>query len=247
MKTTYLEDATFKTHEQMAYAFWASKVFQPPLFQKKIKQAIKTNRHHFDACTDEMNVFLEANLGDLELDMQLQTIDRLTQKMVKNTSQGNLVFDDVLNKNLAELTKELDLNHTETNMIRFFVLLNGNKDLDTVFDYLGDINKNQVIEVLAWVLDIPKNQVSDALSKNSVLSESGILKIDTRYANELSDKVDLLNGLTDILTTKESLKSHFLDQFFRLSSPAELCQDNFPHLDKQFEYLESYLLRPLHD
>ena len=247
MNMPNLDEITFDTHHEFVYAYWSSKIFQHPLVQKKIKKSKHvTSRRYRDIDTEELVSIMGLDIEEMEDDQKNDFLNELTKNFIQSYSQQDLVFDDILNTNLANLTKVLDLSDTETSMVRFFALLNGNNDFDNVVDTLGELNMQQVIDVVAWILDLARDKVSEALSTNSVLYESGILKIDPKFTNELANKVDVLKGLSDLLTSKSLSSKHFLERFFRQASPAELCQENFPHLQTKFEHLQAYLASNRH-
>lgn len=236
-----LNEMSFNTAHEFVLAFWSSKVFQHPLIQKKLKKTKQPGRRYREIDAEELISILGVDVEELEDEQKNDFLNQLTKSFVESYSQSDLVFEEDLNTNLIHLTEVLDLSETEVKMVRFFTLLDGSKDFDNVVDMLGELNKQQVIEVVAWVLDLSKDKVNDAFSNSGVLYETGIVKIDPRYTNELGNKVDVLKGLGDLLTSKDTSANHFLERFFRQSSAGDLTQTNFPHLQDHFEYLQAYL------
>ncbi|WP_178863457.1 AAA family ATPase [Thiomicrorhabdus cannonii] len=106
---------------------------------------------------------------------------------------------------------------------------------------IGELNRQQLVEILATVLGQSKKEIALSLDSQSLLASSGLLRIDVRMHNTLSNKVDLLEGLEDVLTVECNDPIELLKRYFSLSKPASLTLENFPHLGDQSKRLLRYL------
>ncbi|MDO4878411.1 MAG: AAA family ATPase [Neisseria sp.] len=93
-------------------------------------------------------------------------------------------------QNLASLSERLQLNETETAILRLSLYLNAEKVLMEALNYLGrDINFRRLIRLLSEILRRPSDEIRLAMHKQQKLLGYGLLDGE-RYNNDFDDYLD---------------------------------------------------------
>jgi len=77
---------------------------------------------------------------------------------------------------LAALGRELGLTATEQEILLFIVMLKGDPVLRNGVDALGEVNRYEIRDLLAFILDLPPAAVQSALTDDSLLLTSGLVE-----------------------------------------------------------------------
>ena len=100
--------------------------------------------------------------------------------------------DKDLDRNCTQVADYLGLNPVERDILLFSVLLLGNKGLQETAGKLGELSSEGVSQVLSSILNVSLREVRKAISREGLLSRSGILTIDRRNTYDLHHKIELL-------------------------------------------------------
>jgi transitional endoplasmic reticulum ATPase len=142
--------------------------------------------------------------------------------------------------------KLLGLSEIDSQLLLFFTYLNSDSELKNIANLAGDLDKKQLIDLLAWVLNAPQKLVTQALNSTSVLHQSGLLKVDKSGSLELERKVDCLDGLVDLMTNSHNDTQSFIKNYVSQSQPPELTDADFQHLSTTSEPILKYLTQNQH-
>jgi len=151
----------------------------------------------------------------------------------------------VLQANLDKLSQLVKLNKTEQQILAFFVLAADNNIFSDCIETIGEVNKQVSINYLSIILNISKKKVSQALSYQGLLQQSGLLKDAGRSyrssRDSLDEKYELLEGLIDILLQENVDILQAMRTFFEKSIPGDLTLKNFEYLSEDTEYITRFL------
>lgn len=151
------------------------------------------------------------------------------------------VRDDLtIFKNIETIGKLLGLNRAEQAVLCFVTML----DVFTRFKgALAATNLNVSVSKLGVLISHltgnSESEIIDALRQESKLVVAGILEVSTH--DELSHRLDLLNGLGVSLAQKYENDNDLINRFLKKASPASLRLNSFPHLSQDICTLTSFL------
>lgn len=187
--------------------------------------------------------FSEALLAD---QFNEQAAYQELNQLHKSIQQQNLLnafqFNDELQYNLKLIQQLLDLNAVETTILGFVVMLNSEQLLDDVADTIGELTASKTIRALAVVLDLPYDEIRQALSVQGRLHRSGLISVQQHYRNYLRGKLNLVsNQLADKLLVKTNDVMDLFVGTINKSHPAELTLRDYPHLASELTLLMAYL------
>jgi transitional endoplasmic reticulum ATPase len=149
-------------------------------------------------------------------------------------------FKSTLTENIDMLGRTLNLSTIEKELISFIVIARSDKSLSAAMDRIGDLNKSNLIVTLSKVLDLPRNEISKALAKDSVLIASGLVKIDNS-TQRFSYKLELLDQFEDHILQPNISVEQLMENYFTLCGSTDLEESDFPHLNKDLEILIPFI------
>lgn len=227
------------SHESL-YALWAVRLFTKPSYFRSInKRNLGFGGVDLQSFSALIGVEYERTADDegwLPLPFFLEA--QAVKEKLEPLSPG---FNGLLKTNLQNLGRLIGLSEIDCQLLGFFCLLMSNKAFIEVTDELGEMNRQELHESLAIILDLPIRDIAAALSKNGKLFKTGLLKLDQRDNNDLQRKVDVLDGLRDVLMTESADPLELLAQYFYRSQNAEMSLAQFPHLEADTNALMAYL------
>jgi len=156
-------------------------------------------------------------------------------------------YPEPLGSNLQALGELLELSAEEERLLGFCALLHTDPTLNTCADVLGAQGVNRTMRVLAVVLDIPQGDISRLFNKDATLVRSGLLELDysaTTYSLE-QRLVFMSQDFMEQLRFHETEAENLFRHSFRLSAPAQLCIDDYQHVQPAVEMARSYLRKVL--
>ena len=148
----------------------------------------------------------------------------------------------LLARNIDKWAKLLGLNEDECAVLKFTLLVHSDNVLDEACCLLGELNINQLVQVLSTLLHIPEPRIRAVFSTKSTLFNTDLVKIDTYDDYKLSSKLDVLSSqFAELMTTEdisplEMLKEHILN-----APDTKLTLDHFNHLGQLIPALQYYL------
>lgn len=154
---------------------------------------------------------------------------------------------DVFYSNLLNIKAHLHLNAHEFNVFMFSCLLSKNPTLAEALNYLGDLSSNRLLYAMSTLLNINVYQLSKVLSPDATLHNSGLLQVDNSHDLCFTNKLDLLQGLSDsIVLSKLDIYDLFSDNF--VASPAAtLTTQNYQYLGEKLNILSKYIFNSLQE
>jgi len=143
--------------------------------------------------------------------------------------------------NCRLVADHLSLTEAEHDLLLFCVILKGSRCLGEVFELFGEVNATKLAIIIAAVLDLEIVNVRKAMSKDGLLARSGLLTVDRQKEYDISNKIDLIEGIIDTLNdTGTSLETIF-HHYFSTTPPAQLTKDDFAHVHASFDVIEKHL------
>lgn len=171
-----------------------------------------------------------------------QELKQLHQNIEQQHLNQPFQFSEELQFNLKLLQQLLDLNDVESLILGFVILLNSEQLLDDIADTLGELTASKTLRALAIVLDVPYEEIRQALSTQGRLHRSGLVSLQQYYRNYLRIKLSLVsNQLVDKLLVKANDVMDLFTGTINKSDRAELTIQDYPHLQKDLNLLLAYL------
>jgi len=130
----------------------------------------------------------------------------------------------------------MSLTDSQVDLLAFFAMIKMEKPLEEAADYIGDLNSPRLCRILADVLNYPQKTITNDLQKDSILISSGMVKIQ-KGLTYMSHKVELLDGIEDLLLKENTSSAEILDSFFHVATPSGLNISDFEHLQDDLEIL----------
>jgi SpoVK/Ycf46/Vps4 family AAA+-type ATPase len=147
----------------------------------------------------------------------------------------------LLVNNLKNLAIVLNLNRTEVKILTFAVILHTNRVFKEIVDKLGELSVNEVFEVLSFLLDAPLEETRLSLNTNNTLFRSGLLQLNSFIFNDLSSRLELMDGFADTLLTPDIDTDEIFKSYFYPVSQSQLTLDDFDYLADQILLIKRLL------
>jgi len=172
-----------------------------------------------------------------------EPLDILKQNYNKIKLNKNFTTSKILDKNIKQLSKLMDLNHYEEQILEFVVLLNQYDVLDDTADLLGDkLNSRQAKRELSRILDIPLKAVDDAFCSTSKFSKSSIITLDKRNTHDLRNKIEIVSiEFADNMLNLDEDISVMIKDSVRPCNDGDLKLNDYTHIKKEVDILLPYL------
>jgi SpoVK/Ycf46/Vps4 family AAA+-type ATPase len=156
--------------------------------------------------------------------------------------QTPLGYPEVFKKNLLRLQEELSLNDHEIKILGFTIFLHADSLLDDTADYLEHLTAIKLYRALSVILEIEEKDIKDALANRSMLSRSGLVKVDRDSAQRMRSKLELVSqSAYDLMMDEQFEPMDLLKSMVVESEPAKLTMNDYPYFEKQGKVLQAYL------
>ena len=165
-----------------------------------------------------------------------ESLARLEQQTVFSSAK-------ILSKNIAQLTKLLELNSYEQQILEFIILIKQYEVLDDAASLLGcELNTKQAKRALGTILDIPKDKVDAALSSNSKLSKSSLVVVQKSNTQSLDRKFDSISDefIDNMINLDENIEVMIKDSIRKCEAPTLKLKD-YKHIQEDINILYPYL------
>ena len=144
--------------------------------------------------------------------------------------------------NISRLSKLVGLTETDRRILEFAVFIHCERLLDDAADLLGQLSSAKVYHVLAVLLDIPEQDIREALSSKGVLACSGLVTVDRDGMGTLRNKLNLLSrGFADTILYSDADPVTLLHDIVIPSRPTTLNLVDFDHIKPSLKVLLPYL------
>lgn len=166
----------------------------------------------------------------------------LKEKYLKLENRKRFSSNKTLNKNIQKVSKLMQLNKYEEEILKFTVLQKEYEILSDVTDELGsNLNASQTKKALSNILDIPLKEVEKCFSPGSKFSKSSLITIE-HYTHSLDRKLEFITDsfACSMLSLNESVE-YMLKEVIYKCEQSELSLKDFNHIKKELSILLPYL------
>ncbi|EDZ62974.1 hypothetical protein SMGD1_1988 [Sulfurimonas gotlandica GD1] len=143
----------------------------------------KDNRFNKDsiACFLDVGQYTEMDSDDFK---RSEVLAILKKNLIKLEKRKRVTSSKLLTKNIKQISKLMNLNIYEEQILEFKVLQNQYEILDETADLLGNtLNSSQTKKVLSVILNIPIKNINEAFKSTSKLSRSSIVSVECPLFN----------------------------------------------------------------
>ncbi len=188
---------------------------------------------------DEIPELLGLDESEFE-DKKPSALYKLIKKRAKKLTGMSVIRQGPLFTNLEQINHHFGLSKIETDIILFATLLELDSSYGNCYDLYSTYGNRDFHLFLAHVLNATAKQILEALNKEGVLYQSGLLKLHPA-SREVDQKFDLLKSFCHALDTpQQTIESLFSD--FIMSAPtADLTPQHYKHIEKDYARLSRYL------
>lgn len=161
---------------------------------------------------------------------------------------GECHWPETLGRNIRRMADLVGLDEIEQAVLAFAVMIHSDKHLCEAASYLGEQSLQQLYASLSSILCLPEAHVRKAFSSRSVLSRSGLVKLDRSSCFGLKNSLDVISGnFVDIMLGEEADPVELLRGKVEVASPATLTLADYPHLGTPLDILVPYLKQVLRE
>lgn len=143
--------------------------------------------------------------------------------------------------NLTWLGESMGLGTLERDIVLFVVLAASSEVLGRTLELLGPLRLRDVIHIVAIALEVPEEEVTQALSPKGKLQRSGLLWVAPELNLRWECKLGLLHGLAEQLVVEQSDPALLLRSNFLRVVPGPLILGDFSHLEPGLEIIRRLL------
>ena len=180
-------------------------------------------------------------LGIESKEPKKEEIQNLKNKLeILEKSQISCEIKD-LEHNLNLLQKNLGLNSTERDILRFVAIMYNYEVISNACSLLGDLNNIQATKAISKILNLRFGDVQKAFRKDGIFAKTSIVKLENNVHN-LKFKIDVINNnfMCDLFVKCESMDEIF-ESAIKPCSKTNLTTKNYPHIKEDVKILLSFL------
>ena len=195
---------------------------------------------------DEIACFLEASkYVDMDSDdfKRSEVMTILKHNHIKLEKRKRFTSSKILSKNITQISKLMNLNSVEEQILEFFVLVNQYDVLSGAAGLLGsNLNTTQAKKALSQILNIPIKDVNTAFKSYSKLIKSSIVTISKNNTYDLDDKIEIISDsfADDMLNLDEDI-SVMIKDAVRPCDKGTLKLKDYEHISKDVDIVMPYL------
>jgi len=152
-----------------------------------------------------------------------------------------------LSQNILKLASLLGLSDVDCRILEFSIFLQNEELLTNVSDLLGaNLTSLKIIKILSVVLNIPEQEISQSLSLNAPLTNSGLLVIHQLGNGYLSRKLaPLSHSFANTIYSVDTDPITLLKESILLSTAPHLELIDYDHINKEINVLSLYLKKSI--
>jgi len=148
----------------------------------------------------------------------------------------------VLRDNVQRLKSMAGLSEIDCKILSFSLLVHNDTVLENATDLLGSINTGKLVQILAALLDLPPQNVKQAISSQGRLERSGLLKIDHSNRHSLKDKLEILSErFASFMLTEQGDPISMMSDVIKIGNLPQMSLDDFQHIEEHLNILRPYL------
>ena len=134
--------------------------------------------------------------------------------------------------NLQLLATRVGLDAVEEDVLRFCVVVEDQSAMAAFARAIGEVSLIDTMGVVAAAIARYPREVQAALAPTGRLLSSGLLKVEQRRV-DISDRFELMTGLTDLVAQNGLREDGLLTRFLPQAKPTDLGWDDFAHMDAE--------------
>lgn len=182
------------------------------------------------------------DFDDADIELSKAELHSLLRKEYRKCLNTQARLPDVLQSNVAQLAKLVDLDNVERSILEFAVALSMDARLTDAADLLDDLNTAKMFYSLAKLLNCPENGIRAALSRDGALMRTGIFNLGNFDDGFLTQKLRVLSvSFADTLYCGAVSPQALLRDEIKKSAPAQLKLKDYPSLSEHLDILLPYL------
>ncbi|MDF1878418.1 AAA family ATPase [Sulfurimonas sp. SAG-AH-194-C20] len=195
---------------------------------------------------DSVLAFLDGNQFINEDEQGFNRDDVLNffnQSLEKLDQQTHFTSAKILTKNIAQISRLMDLNKYEERILEFTVLLKQYELLDNTVALLGhELNTTQTKRALSVILDIKKENIDKAFASDSKFSKSSLVIINKNNNHSLDNKLDSISdSFIDNLMNLDEDISVMIKDSIKVCTRSNLKLKDYKHLKNDINILVPYI------
>jgi len=149
----------------------------------------------------------------------------------------------ILTKNIQQISKLMNLNSVEEQILEFIVLVNQYDVLDDATDLLGNnLNTTQAKKAIGIILGIDTKAVNEAFKSTSKLAKSSIVTISKSSTFPLGHKIEIISDeFADNMLNLDEDISVMLKESVKPCDISTLKLEDYEHIEKDIDIVLPYL------
>ena len=214
------------------------------IFKLNTHKEFINNKNNFDNDYIASYLGLEKYIDMDEKEFTRNEVIQLLKKQFNNLERRTkFTSNKILTKNIKQISKLMNLNIYEEQILEFAILIHQYDILDDSLDMIGNgLNSRNVKKMLSVILDIPIKYVVDAFESNSKFTRSAILTIFKNGTNHLKNKLEPLSDefFDNMLNLDEDI-SVMLKDSIKTCDKGDLSLKDYSHISDDIDLLVPYL------
>jgi len=173
-----------------------------------------------------------------------EVINILKAKILILENQKKITSTEVLSNNMHQISKLMNLNTYEEQILEFVILLKQYEVLENAINLLGnEFNSVQLKRNISIILNIPKTEVEKAFASNSKLTKSSLVYIDKNFKSSMESKLESISDtfLENMLGLDEDI-SVMIKDAVKPCGTSDLSFKDYKHIEKDLDILLPYLV-----
>lgn len=164
-----------------------------------------------------------------------------TWQKAENRKSRFLHLDRELTKNVDSLCTSLGLNKAEKTILHFCISAAVNETLSLGLRMTRQLSFMDIQRLFSVTLDLPINDVRQALLPSGTLGMSGLLNVDVQQRIDFVGKVQLLDGLAEGMYIYHDNPRSLLHDIIHASPKAKLREADYPHFAHEIALASRYV------
>lgn len=171
-----------------------------------------------------------------------QRTRRLLKRCLARMSDHELPENLPLFNNVALLGDLLHLSDADKTILVFATATSAFSAFNIALACGGpsQVTAAEFCRVIGHITGLPTKQLERSIAKDGLLVESGLIEVEPGVQG-IDYKVDLIEGLDEVLLTAHNDVEEIVNHFIRRVEPGTLTLANYPHLQHDAHLLQDYL------
>lgn len=147
-----------------------------------------------------------------------------------------------LHKNIERIAPLVGLSEVDCKILAFTILIHTDQLLDGAAGFMGMLNSNQTMHLLAGILDCSNEDIRSALEEHGALTRSGLASIERSDTSTLKGKLSTLSeDFADSMISLDADPISLLRGVVDKAPEAQLTLNDYSHIESLLAVLKPYL------